>query len=248
MKFLGNSKKNWSTLDHDEKHITKLMLEIPWMLERRKQVVSELTSILTRNNAAKMTRDDYRECAENTLLILGETPPRGVHFLKPGAIHQARWMSCNIYGTKMLMFASQMGYDSDMIEKLKRLNHFLALFYTPMWMPAVVSADAPLLDLTFIHSMIKYQTVNREIAYAVLKKMFNHRWYLTEEIVQFVLFSKHPTITKQMKEDIAAKLLITPVPEQFRLGKPVFRQINADTALSDLLGSESHLQFHLLKI
>jgi hypothetical protein len=92
--------------------------------------------LLACDSSTVFPRDDYRECAENTLIILGETPPRGIHFLKPGAIHQARWMAYNLYATKMMMFSKQMKYNTDMVDKLKRLNRFLALFYSAAWMKA----------------------------------------------------------------------------------------------------------------
>jgi hypothetical protein len=76
-------------------------------------------------------RDDYRECGENALIILGPTPLRGIHFLKPGAVHQARWISSNIYAGKMFMFSRAMRNDDGFIMKLKRMNTFLPLLYTP---------------------------------------------------------------------------------------------------------------------
>ena len=63
-----------------------------------------LTDLLANKYAATFPRDDYRECAENILIIFGQTPPSGVHFLKPGAIRQARWMTCNIYAEKNSSF------------------------------------------------------------------------------------------------------------------------------------------------
>ena len=47
---------------------------------------------------------------------------------------------------------------------------------------------------------------------------------------------------------MAAKLLEIPVPENFRLGKPVFRQTTRQTGLSNLLGPESHSLFSILGI
>ncbi|QQP57048.1 Uncharacterized protein FKW44_001910 [Caligus rogercresseyi] len=41
----------------------------------------------------KSLRDDYRELLELTLIFLGQVPPRGVRFLAPGPMHNARWMS-----------------------------------------------------------------------------------------------------------------------------------------------------------
>ena len=80
--------------------------------------------------------DDYRECAENALLILGHTCTDDARPKKPGAMHHARWMACNLYAAKMLMYSEQMHYDSVTVDKLQRLNIFLQLFYVPLWLNA----------------------------------------------------------------------------------------------------------------
>ena len=66
------------------------LFESSWLTDVKKRVIAELTSLLTTNDPSTIPRNDYHESVENTLLILGETPLRGVHFMKPGAIHQAR--------------------------------------------------------------------------------------------------------------------------------------------------------------
>jgi len=68
-----------------------------WLLQVKNDVIEELTTILSCEQSSNPPRDDYRECAENTLIIFGETPPWSIHFLKPGEIHQARWMANNLY-------------------------------------------------------------------------------------------------------------------------------------------------------
>ena len=149
-----------------------------------------MTHLLAKEDATTIPRDDYRECAENTLIIFGQTPPRGVHFLKPGAIHQARWIACNIYANKMFMFSKQLPYDQRITTKLFRMNRYLSLFHTPSWTKASIGADAPMNDLQFIHDMMDYKEIDKEVADVILSKITNHRWYLTEEVVPFAFFSK----------------------------------------------------------
>lgn len=69
--------------------------------------------------------------------------------------------------------------------------------------------------------------------------MNNHRWYLTQELVPFTLFSSHASMTKSAKERLAVKLSETEKPESYRKGKPVFPVINAATVLTDLVGPVS---------
>ena len=55
----------------------------------------------------KDLRDDYRELLELSLIFLGGTPPRGVHFNRPGAMHHARFMSKEIDSLKIWMSRGQ---------------------------------------------------------------------------------------------------------------------------------------------
>ncbi|XP_045115079.1 uncharacterized protein LOC123506798 [Portunus trituberculatus] len=120
-------------------------------------------------------RADYREVAELCLILLGEEPPQGIHWAKPGAIHQARWMARNIYCMKMLMFSKELKYNKDTIFKLERMNKFLVLFYTSHWMTTTSAADAPIHDLQLMKYMLQYKEYDYELATSVLKKMNNHR-------------------------------------------------------------------------
>ena len=47
--------------------------------------------------------DDYRELLELSLIYMGRIPPRGIHLVAPGAIHQARWMAKAIYLLKLFL-------------------------------------------------------------------------------------------------------------------------------------------------
>ena len=162
-KMFATFKEAWSGLDK-QSPIQLLKIENPWLLEVKERVIENLKMLLNSKESSVFPRDDYRECAENNLIVLGETPPRGTHFLKPGAIHQARWMACNIYAGKMFMFSKAMKYDKETVIKLERINRFLALFYTSAWMQASIGADAPVNDLELIHDMMDFRNVDREIA------------------------------------------------------------------------------------
>ncbi|KAG0717582.1 hypothetical protein GWK47_054119 [Chionoecetes opilio] len=138
-----------------------------WLNKKKKECKEILQRIL---RSEKPPRADYREMAELTLIVLGDTPPRGIHWSRPGAIHQARWMARNLYSMKMFMFAEQLEYDEETVVKLERLNLFLGLFYTPMWMSSTLAADAPANDLQFMKDMMKFKRTDPEIAQAVPTK------------------------------------------------------------------------------
>ena len=41
-----------------------------------------------KNKNGELPRDDYRQLAETSLLLLGGTPPGGIVWKKPGAVHK----------------------------------------------------------------------------------------------------------------------------------------------------------------
>ncbi|KAG0706298.1 hypothetical protein GWK47_024335 [Chionoecetes opilio] len=231
----------WTDLITDNP--TTLSIRQKWLNKKKKECKEILQEIL---RSEKPPRADYREMAELTLIVLGDTPPRGIHWSRPGAIHQARWMARNLYSMKMFMFAEQLEYDEETVVKLERLNLFLGLFYTPMWMSSTLAADAPANDLQFMKDMMKFKRTDPEIAQAVLQKLENHKWYLTQEVVPFALFGSR--LSDKEKQDIAAKLHATEKPNSFRRGKPMFPQVTAKTTLADLVGPESHLLLDTLGI
>jgi hypothetical protein len=246
-KLFAYFKAAWSDIDK-QLPLNILKINNPWLLERRDHVVSELMTLLECKESSTFPRDDYRECAENALIILGQRPPRDIHFLKPGAIHQARWMACNVYAGKMFMFSRAMHYDADFIVKLERMNTFLALFHTPAWLKASIGSDAPVNDLQLVHDLIYFREIDQEVADVALEKLTNHRWYLSQEVVPFSLFSKHTSMTDSVKEEIAAALQATAMPDNFRLGKPLFQNIARDITLKSLIGPESHTLFAALNV
>lgn len=223
-----------------------LKIEISWLQELKKNAQVILQGYL---NSEKPPRADYREMAELSLIILGKVPPRGIHWSRPGAIHQARWMARNIYSLKMFMFSRQMDYDEETQEKLERINIFLSLFYTTRWLTAGNAADAPLNDLSMIQDVIKYKQIDPEVATVVLNKLERHQWYLTQEIVPFTLFSSNEMVTSSLKQQLATKLYTTEKPQSFRMGKPLFPKIITErTNLIDLIGPDSTFLFKALNI
>lgn len=74
-------------------------------------------------------------------------------------------------------------------------------------MMSTSAADAPVNDLQLIQDMLSYKRSDPEVAEAVLQKMENHKWYLTQEAVPFALFSSR--LSDKQKQDIAAQLHAT---------------------------------------
>ena len=84
-------KDAWTDLTTDNPK--NLSIRQGWLKEKKTECGELLQGILT---SQKPPRADYREMAELTVILLGGTPPRGIHWSHPGAIHQARWMAPGI--------------------------------------------------------------------------------------------------------------------------------------------------------
>ena len=98
-------------------------------------------------------------------------------------------------------------------------------------------------DLTLLK---KFKKIDLEEADAILSKMMNHKWYITQEAVVFALFST--LIDSNQKQNLAAKIVSTDKPQSFRQGKPVFPDVTSTITLVDLVDPESYLLFHTLNI
>ena len=213
----------WSSIDKTEPFILTLDESDPdhqWLIELRTRTLTDLRAILGREQEY-LPRADYREVAELTMVVLGETPPRaGFQFSYPGAISQARWMAVNIYTLKMFMFQDQLGYSQEVREKLLRVVMYISLLYARMWMSSVRPADAPSNDLQLYKDLLQYEEHDAEVAAVARAKLSNHKWYLTQELVPLALFST--LTTDEEKYSIVTKIKIHPKPSSFNLGRPQF--------------------------
>ncbi|GBM81202.1 hypothetical protein AVEN_236415-1 [Araneus ventricosus] len=92
-----------------------------------------------------ITRDDYKEVIELTLVVLGN-PPEKIHWRAPGAIHQAWWMTKLLYAFKIFLFREQQDvFHTTKKEQmqLQRFVQFDASLYSKAWIEAKLSAQTP---------------------------------------------------------------------------------------------------------
>jgi len=151
-------------------------------------VKEDLGTFLTLALTKDQTRDDYRELLEITLIFLGITPPRGIRFVAPGAMHQARWMSKIIYTFKMWMFRKQFPLSAREEKGLRELCIFFARVYVKAWYTAPLPTAAPNNDLQLLKSLLAYSSVNAAISKAASRKLADHLWYLSEKLVGLAFF------------------------------------------------------------
>ncbi|KAG7169139.1 hypothetical protein Hamer_G031556 [Homarus americanus] len=227
-------KKRWSQLDHSQylKLDIANLPESDWLSHLRHRTVSYLLTV------TEWAREDYREAAELTLLVLGVNPPRGTHFLRPGACHHARWMAKIIYYLKIYMFSHQLELSSDLCVKLQRMAIFVSLLYTPAWLKSPVAEDAPVNDLQLHHELLRYRAVDCEVADAALAVASRHLWYLRPQTVVLSLCSEK--LSAAEKKEMATKLSCLEETNDYANDNLVIQQT---TRLSDMIDERSWMIF-----
>ena len=153
--------------------------------EMMKEAIDFIQNCLLTEN---QPRDDYRELLELSLIYLGHIPPRGVHFMAPGAMHRARWMAMAIYSIKIFLFRSQFRMTKREINLSRFLNIFVCFVYLNSWFTASLSIQAPLNDLMCLKRLTQFRTINLNGANVAIKALSRHMWYLSEELIAFSFF------------------------------------------------------------
>ena len=138
------------------------------------------------------------------MIFLGGTPPRGVIFSAPGAMHNARWMAKALYSFKIWMFRSQFKLIAKQCRGLRDLCIFFAIIYVKAWTTASRSAEAPLNDLELLKSLQAYSAINERISDATVNKFKGHLWYLSEDLVGLALFDDN--VSAQTKDEMVAAM------------------------------------------
>ena len=154
-----------------------------------------------------------------------------------------------LYCQKMFLWADQLSYDSEFLEKLQRFNVFIAFFNVPACLKSSIGLDVPINHLTFLQEMLRYKKEDPAVANAAFMKLSAHRWYLTEEIVAFSFFNQHSYLTNEVKESMALRLLSMSPLDEFRRGIPVFKRvIDEDSKLIGFMGPETWYIFDALNL
>ncbi|CAD6228486.1 GSCOCG00012049001-RA-CDS, partial [Cotesia congregata] len=122
-------------------------------------------------------RDDYLELLKLTLIFIGVVPDNVV-FRVPGAMHQARWMAKAIYSLKIFLLRSTFKLTSNEQKSLGMICVFIVKIYVKIWFMASSSIKASNCDFQLIQSIYNFQSIDKKLSSAALKKILNHSWYL----------------------------------------------------------------------
>src|SRR6218665_1771585 len=208
IELFGHFKVIWHLLDKssfstavDDENMASIIT--PWKDSVTEFAIDQLEK--------RQVRDDYRELLELSVVFLGGTPPRGIRFQYPGAIHRARWMARAIYSVKMWLFHKQyepLQLGSKRLQKScgpshrkqmrKHLNEvclFVTGMYIKYWFQSPLSAAAPRNDLNLLCTLSAYP--NRKVAEAATTAFGRHLWYLPELLIRFAFFDDDVSIEEK---------------------------------------------------
>ena len=215
MELFGHFKDFWPRIDQasfstameDENMATVIA---PWKDGVIQFAVNQLEKL--------QPRDDYCELLELSIVFLGGTPPRGIRFRYPGAIHRARWMGRAIYSIKMWLFRNQyeplqpgktvqksrgLSFTDQIWNHLKEICLFVTAVYIRYWFQSPSSTAAPRNDLAMLCSLSAYP--QKEVAKAATAALERHLWYLSELLVGFAFFDDEVSVEEKRLMVLALK-------------------------------------------
>lgn len=190
---------------------------------------------LTKNQS----REDYKEFLQLTLIFVGGI---GFNFHTPGATSNARWMSKAIYSLKMFVFRDQFTLSKKQLNGLRDVCLFLVKIYVNAWFGCTNAISAPRQDLSFVKESIEYVKTDPSVSKEVLRKMMNHLWFLSEELVALAFFD--PDVSFEEKRSMVKRLKSEDANVKLRNGRTHsklndFHQYN----LNDFVSAKTMLFF-----
>lgn len=104
-----------------------------------------------------------------------------------------------IYSIKIWLFKLQFTLTKSEEKGLRDICCFAVELYVKSWYTASVPHSAPRLDLQLLKSLVKYKESEEKIATNALKKLLNHLWYLSEQLIAFAFFDEDVPIEMKNK-------------------------------------------------
>ena len=86
-----------------------------------------------------------------------------ITFLRPGAVHKARWMGKQLYCFKIVLLSQNIPQgvvSRTQLAKLKRIVNFCTFIYNIWWFQCPQATSAPALDLELIENLKNYISEN----------------------------------------------------------------------------------------
>lgn len=108
-------------------------------------------------------------------------------------MHHARWMAKAIFSFKIFLFRGEFRLTAGN-EKSTRNLYFIVLFYIKAWFTSTSAIFASNQDLELLQKLILYKKRNSFVSLAATRKLYDHLWYLSEELATLALFDENVPI------------------------------------------------------
>lgn len=164
-------------------------------------VCSEMKNFCSYQLTKSHSREEYDEFLQLTSLFLGGD---GGNFRTPVPTSSARWMAKGIYSLKIFLFRLQFHLTARELKGLRDVCIFLVRIYVKAWFGCTHAISAPAQDYNFIKTSIEYAEIDAKVSEAILKKISNHCWYLSEEAVALAFFD--PEVPNEEKVKMVHRL------------------------------------------
>lgn len=89
---------------------------------------------------------------------------------------------------------------------MREICIFTVMIYIKYWFQASTSQSAPRNDLQLLKDLKAFESVNKNLATIALKKILNHLWYLSEELVSLAFFDDELSVQEKKKMVEALKI------------------------------------------
>ena len=229
-------------------------LELPIIPESLSVKKQNIITICKEAQAGSFARGDYKELVDLMLLYLGEGQESFDGFIRPGALHKARWMAKLLYAMKIVLLRSKIFglpkgavFSAQQSEKLQRFILFSVFCYVPWWLTSPVASACPLNDLNLIKALNTYKEIDSLASSSGMSAFSKHLWYLTEELLPLVLFcssvdneekSKIVEEIKQHEQSVRVELGLSLVSRSFliSLAKMILKVLPCQLLLEKTLG------------
>ncbi|KAK9892722.1 hypothetical protein WA026_021913 [Henosepilachna vigintioctopunctata] len=163
------------------------------------EVAADRISFAKKQLQVHQPRDDYKEMLNLTIIFLGGVPEKGVSFRRPAGLHRARWMARALYCLKIYLFKHQLKLTKKDEKAVREICIFTVMIYIKYWFQASTSQSAPRNDLQLLKDLKAFESVNKNLATIALKKILNHLWYLSEELVSLAFFDDELSVQEKKK-------------------------------------------------
>ena len=216
------------------------------MLNIIRDVHESVKAFAFRHLEEAQPRDNYRELLELTLIFLGAVTRCRVHFMSPGAMYHARWMSKMIYSFKVWMFRAQFKLTPREEKDLRDVCLCCAYIYIKAWYTSPNVVSAPHNDLLLMKSLLEYSNINAAISRVTTEKLSNHLWYLSESLVGLAFYDSEvsPSTKRKMVKAMKEKPL---VPSQKKKASVPIKSFSAKS-LEDFVTEKTSCLFRMMDL